>query len=620
MDPGRIFANWLVSPTSPMVPLRITPCSFYHCSISILILQEFLLQESSIAFCATRTIGVSSSFVQSLRPRSRCVRSARSYTWGSCRPLHMRTCGRDSTHGSCSCTHSMISFLPGWSHLGRRRYPVYLRIMLIIGKNPSTSSVVKKCRGVRLIFAEYWAKIVRSDGLLVHIGMFGHSDGLIDMSQIIIFLVGAGVSSAENWEELLAGVGGRDELAYLLGKNIGIALARPLVDDIAMGLSATLSLIQRTGDDRPFHKAMLSHGVAKALVAAVGALDVYPNRQLVELGKQMGLGALMQHFDDLEDRSGYQWTTQALDGGLLNMVVSMGIRAKEATVFSVDNSYPFLVELLKRILPEALGFYPVVRQMKKSFPVVLPLSTAATFRTAAAFKLWKPFANMVEQRLQALEFFDSGRWISSKACDNLECGKIDDKPKFRRCSGCCSLYYCSAECQKKDWKSGHRKRCRTLRVSQLLHPSTPGERAYLRALLQYNWEFLSVKSAVLFLQAQFMYKNPGVEFFTLFDLAKGERDPDWIDIRPMSKFPTGSDDFFRTAQGGRCIQQHAVLMKGLPSPMFRFFPFTFSSSDLNDALLRIVKAIPGLGSSALANHLVGPVSELSSSSEGKEFY
>jgi hypothetical protein len=43
---------------------------------------------------------------------------------------------------------------------------------------------------------------------------------------------------------------------------------------------------------------------------------------------------------------------------------------------------------------------------------------------------------------------------AAKACD--QCGKTCNKPK--RCSKCKSVWYCSAECQKKAWKK-HKKEC-----------------------------------------------------------------------------------------------------------------------------------------------------------------
>lgn len=98
------------------------------------------------------------------------------------------------------------------------------------------------------------------------------------------------------------------------------------------------------------------------------------------------------------------------------------MRVKETAIFAIKNSYPVLQLLLHKTLPEDFVYHPVVRQMKKSFPEVLPLSTTATFTASDTFKLWRGFVRVVEQRLQALDFYESGRWISRKACENIQVG------------------------------------------------------------------------------------------------------------------------------------------------------------------------------------------------------
>jgi MYND finger len=35
----------------------------------------------------------------------------------------------------------------------------------------------------------------------------------------------------------------------------------------------------------------------------------------------------------------------------------------------------------------------------------------------------------------------------------------DENKRLHRCTGCSVSYYCSRECQKQDWKSGHKSAC-----------------------------------------------------------------------------------------------------------------------------------------------------------------
>lgn len=46
----------------------------------------------------------------------------------------------------------------------------------------------------------------------------------------------------------------------------------------------------------------------------------------------------------------------------------------------------------------------------------------------------------------------------------LQCDARDDAYRFRRCQGCLSHYYCSAECQRSDWPS-HREECQDLQLT-----------------------------------------------------------------------------------------------------------------------------------------------------------
>lgn len=36
--------------------------------------------------------------------------------------------------------------------------------------------------------------------------------------------------------------------------------------------------------------------------------------------------------------------------------------------------------------------------------------------------------------------------------------------KHKQCSACKAVYYCSVECQRVDWKAGHKNRCKELQA------------------------------------------------------------------------------------------------------------------------------------------------------------
>ncbi|KAF7334548.1 MYND-type domain-containing protein [Mycena venus] len=65
----------------------------------------------------------------------------------------------------------------------------------------------------------------------------------------------------------------------------------------------------------------------------------------------------------------------------------------------------------------------------------------------------------------------------------LQCGVIRKKVDFMRCSHCRYSYYCSVDCQRIDWRSGHRERCHSIRISKFKDNLEAKNRSFMRALL-----------------------------------------------------------------------------------------------------------------------------------------
>ncbi|KAJ7744731.1 hypothetical protein DFH07DRAFT_977990 [Mycena maculata] len=130
---------------------------------------------------------------------------------------------------------------------------------------------------------------------------------------------------------------------------------------------------------------------------------------------------------------------------------------------------------------------------------------------------------MFEERLEVLDLFQSRTYLSYKACDNLDCStNLGHKSHFKRCSSCERAYYCSFRCQTVDWKQGgHREICQHLRSIRLREPPlSPRETSFLRLVMDRTYERTRVKT-VWGQQIMFMIENPGVPFYTSFDLSKG---------------------------------------------------------------------------------------------------
>ncbi|KAF7350318.1 MYND-type domain-containing protein [Mycena venus] len=77
----------------------------------------------------------------------------------------------------------------------------------------------------------------------------------------------------------------------------------------------------------------------------------------------------------------------------------------------------------------------------------------------------------------------SEEYVSLKACDNMNCGVIQVKGEFRRCSHCQRVFYCSTTCQRQDWATGgHRDMCHSIRISRLKNPISTRDLSFMRSL------------------------------------------------------------------------------------------------------------------------------------------
>ncbi|KAJ7923946.1 hypothetical protein B0H13DRAFT_41650 [Mycena leptocephala] len=469
--------------------------------------------------------------------------------------------------------------------------PIYLsasKIILAFGNNSSTSNVIRTSPGVRAILVKYWTALVRNDAV--------QTDAWHDMCSILVFLTEDGARAAKYLEEMADGVNGSQaDLARLLVKQMNDASACPTSDEAIVILTCALGLVTiGSAATERFNAAMLSHGIVPALIAAVRVLHDYSRRENhrdIGPSAAVGLGLIVAR---LQSHSGQQWITEALDGGLLGLILALGLTARPMRTSTPEDCFLLLKKLLRNIIPGYLVYHPVALRMKEHFPNAVSLAASHAFKKSAVFGLWKEFATLVEQNLTALDLFESKQYISSKVCENVKCLRIGRKSAFKSCSGCSLAYYCSTECQKIDWGARHRKWCYKLASTHFPGPSSPRDRSYLRALLQHHFR-LVLKPEILVRQADFIYHNPGVDFFTIFDFTHSEDGSSWIDVRPVSEYAKAPEAPLRMAQlkrSGRRMQLHTVIMNGGPVPFLRMFPMWSDSSRLLDGLFHVVNALP----------------------------
>ncbi|KAJ6518187.1 hypothetical protein C8R47DRAFT_1312652, partial [Mycena vitilis] len=475
----------------------------------------------------------------------------------------------------------------------KQAYSVYSTIFLQIGHHPPTAALVSRSPVVRSILAHWWGMIVRNNGAIIHEAPAWQPDGWYEMSDILSYLATTlDIEHDANFREVVDGVGGLPELAFLLMKHTAIALARPPCLVRTASLTIAVKFIHSRYDgDGPFSTAVLSQGVIGALVRALPLVDAWEDG-----GPIMALAGF-QTLCQYLCHSPSEPVIQGLQGGLLATIIALGKTTAESPAVNgeIDNCYMLLQQLLKHNIPRALMYYRAARQMKISFPAARSLASAPEFVSSAIYESWKNFEEYVDQRLAALDYFESGGWVSEKACENLQCLKIAAKSEFKKCSGCGVTYYCSKACQRVDWRDGHQALCKFETRADETQNLTARETAFIRAFMEYNSRSpLFLREQAWLLQVQFMYTRPGVAFFTLFDYTRVST-PGWLSVLPTSQLLRAPHTSLRLAQlsaRGDRLQLYAVLVQGGHRPWMKLFPVWLSISKLHDGLVKIVKDLP----------------------------
>ncbi|KAJ7062611.1 hypothetical protein C8F01DRAFT_1251421 [Mycena amicta] len=147
-------------------------------------------------------------------------------------------------------------------------------------------------------------------------------------------------------------------------------------------------------------------------------------------------------------------------------------------------------------------------------------------------EVWVPFEELLRDRVAALWWYLSDKRVARRMCDNLNCGKIGEKAEFKKCSGCSTFCYCSAECEREDWKAGgHKNACfsyESLRLHNQSLELTMREKSFLHGLLGWDWSLgeQQIKIAALTAKskrsrAQLQPVGEDVFTVTLYDYSKG---------------------------------------------------------------------------------------------------
>ncbi|KAJ7845104.1 hypothetical protein B0H13DRAFT_2363842 [Mycena leptocephala] len=286
----------------------------------------------------------------------------------------------------------------------------------------------------------------------------------------------SGSVSAEHLDELIDGLGGAQcDLARLVIRHLTVLTRDPLNPLTPSNLHHLRNVMMFLGNANRrgllFRDAFAPNGLAKALVECACALTRIKGEDaadLLRLTWNLLRWAVTENVLHL-------WMPSALKSGLLRAIIACATHSPGAT------DIPDFRKILTRDLPPSLVYYRVLSRMAKALREV----KGADLTRSPIFDEWTAFVDLANAHLAVFRFFQSERYISSRACDNV---KVKRK-RFRVCSLCRRRYYCSEDCQRINWtEGGHKAACEMLYVERTDHPEELSSRDiyFLRALLHHD--------------------------------------------------------------------------------------------------------------------------------------
>ncbi|KAJ7513053.1 hypothetical protein B0H11DRAFT_2268030 [Mycena galericulata] len=451
--------------------------------------------------------------------------------------------------------------------------------------------------GVLRATARAWAFLIRADEQL---------------SELQIYLLGYFMlcfrHSAENNEEVIEGAGGSvKDLCRLVAGYLDAALQTPVTvpEFRSLQISGVLSFINNFDFHPTAHcqwfnlplgplcRRLLNYRFVELLVDAMLRLVEFDTVDSEMAGVLDDCFVLLGRI--LTTGPGYLWLPEAIETGLLVLIVACSFLDLGEQIEGQ------LEQILRRILFGNLVYYYVIVQVKRGLPIVEDLISVHPLKQFAILETWTQFNALATERIQLMESF-SVDLVSTRACDNVECGEIRDRTSFRRCSGCQAFYYCSQRCQMDDWRSGgHRKVCGGYGylglTSQIRSTLVTRERAFLRALLDHDYQ--AHRASICAKQVEFMAARPDSPFFTSFDYIAGtvnigvESAVDESVVMNMlvSSGAEWSDTLRRAVESNGRIQLHIMQIVEGDTTRFWVVPLRTSSSSIHCALRELASRV-----------------------------
>ncbi|KAJ7156356.1 hypothetical protein C8R46DRAFT_1115779, partial [Mycena filopes] len=462
-------------------------------------------------------------------------------------------------------------------------------------KDSVTADLMNATEGVFAIVMDAWVRMLKSPV---------DESGTPMMHSLCRFLVAVPVDRA-NLLEILDAMGGATAYASLVVKSLDRFLLQetsPTRVLLVYRLLAFLCSMETTGaEENPptsTSMALAAAGGARALTSvALLMAETYTHDPLAP-------NFLMDCFQLLSElTSSPDVMCQALEAGLLRVILLW------PNIHTPAGFQTMWVRRILDLLPTATVFHAVASMLATQLQKVVTLAESPKFQNSELYESWARVVTVADRRVALM---DEPQSEPLKACDNMECGAIQPKSRFRRCSNCQSVRYCSLQCQKADWNHGdHRSACRSLRAFAFT-PSSIGrrDRTFMRGMMHKDLQERNFDASALTLPR---LKSMGADnpldepVVTLLNYTGGTADP------AMSlEFPRGIRSLYgeqnipwdehirRAGRSGGKLELHAIVVRqgsnhlGTRALHVLVFP-QWSDRPLFHATLARVWADSGLG-------------------------
>ncbi|KAJ7649497.1 hypothetical protein DFH06DRAFT_1208370 [Mycena polygramma] len=468
--------------------------------------------------------------------------------------------------------------VPGIEHFSRtQRYSIYVALLLLFRHQNEASALMDSTGGAYVVVGKAWSHFVHRYG--------EDARHLYDVCHFLSFshgLWGNDGAREQNpfpFKGLITGAGGtRTDFASLVVSHLDRVVGDP---DPRQIVDSGAGILLVLGSDLSLRDALLVQGIVPPLTTAVLALSSSPS-DIHAVVLDTVFPALI---DCLRCFPCHRWVTESLRAGLLRIVFSRPYFPKSGDC---------LRALLDpgSALSRSTVYHSVLSQLRSSLLEIRDRDAAAAFGDPEILEHWARFLALAENRFQVVDLYNTGASTFMRACDNMECAKIERKRNLKRCGGCLRSYYCSQICQAEDWRRGmHRQWCGVISLARHRDLEVRArDRSFLRALLHHD--YLARREDIALRHLPSLKMNPSGAPHTLFDYTAGTcGEINLADYQGDDSHYDG-DAARLVTSGGRMELHFMATFNGREEAQIWKFPLHLASTELIQGMRAIADTVP----------------------------